>query len=450
MRWRIHVCVIAATVLAPAASSYAGTLTLKAQAGLGGLGRTGRWAPVRVSVENTDRDVTGDLVVSWGDAVVRRAMSLGSPARADLVVYIRSGDVRDVVSVRVESHGAVLQSTDASIRLQSPEEDVTLCVGSSDTSAANDACDATVSAAALPRAMWGYDAIDHLHWEGTSPDALDRDQRIALEQWTAKRLLDDAGVVPSPPRPLPPDDESGGQPLRLIALGTVVYLVLLIAATSAARHVRRRPLVVLGVIGAFAVVGSAAALAAGRVGPSTAVVVTHSSRVDQLPSGGSLVAMKASAQYPTYDAFELRGRLTDGSIVPRNGSRAEARLDEAGEPMLPGAFGFAARQPFALEGVIAFSPFRLSRKDGAVIVANSSAFDYQDCYFSDGVSRQAAGSLRAGQTVDAPAVSSAGNFISCRLAATPVDFEDSRHPVRVEGSTDVVAYLDPLTRRGGR
>src|SRR5690349_16135478 len=139
MRWRVSAFVIVATVLAPAASSFAGTLALKAQAGLAGLGRAGRWAPVHISVDNTDRDFTGDLVVSWGDAVVRRALTLGNPARADLVLYVRAADVRDVVSVRMEANGAVLQSVEAPIRLQSLDEDLTLCVGSGDGTG-SDAC----------------------------------------------------------------------------------------------------------------------------------------------------------------------------------------------------------------------------------------------------------------------------------------------------------------------
>ena len=449
MHWRVYVCAIAACVLAPVDSAYAGALALKAQAGIGGLGRAGRWAPVRVSIDNTDRDFSGDVVVAWGDAVVRRAITLASPSRADLVLYVRTADVRGVISVRVESNDVLQQSIDVPIRLQAPDDEVTLCVGVSDAGQAREECAATVSAAALPRSMWGYDAVDRLRWEGTSPDALDRDQRVALDRWTAKRALDEAGAAFASPSPLPPQDDVGGRPVRLAAVGTVVYLALLIAATAAARHLRRRPLVVYGVIAAFAVLGSAAALAAGRLGPSAAIVVTHSSRVDQLSTGGSLVAIKASAQYPTFDTFALRAALTESAIAPKNGSPAPLRFNESGEPMVPGQFGLASRQAFELDGVVSFSPFRVARQDGIVTVANPSSFDYHDCYLSDGLSRQALGLLRAGQTVDARS-STSGGFIACRLAATPVKFEESRYAVEVEGSTDVVAYLDPLIRQGDK
>ena len=232
----VRACLTAASLLSPLASAYAGTLTVTAQAGLGGLGRTGRWTPLHVSIDNTDRDVAGDIVVSWGDAVVRRAFTLGHPARTDVVLYIRSADVRDLVSVRLESNGTALQSVDVPIRLQPPDEDVTLCVGASNLTEPGGVCAATVTAAALPRSMWGYDAVDHLRWDGAAQDALDGEQRMALTRWMAKRALEDAGVMPLAPRPLAADVDSGGRPARLAVLGTVVYLGVLVLIAIALRH----------------------------------------------------------------------------------------------------------------------------------------------------------------------------------------------------------------------
>jgi hypothetical protein len=448
----VRVCLTAASLLLPLASAYAGTLTVTAQAGVGGLGRTGRWTPVHVSVDNTDRDVTGDLVVSWGDAVVRRAITIGHPARANVVLYIRTADVRDLVSVRVESNGTALQSLEVPIRLQPPDDDVTLCVGVANVPAPSGICAATVTAAALPRSMWGYDAVDHLRWNGVGQDVLDREQRTALDRWMAKRALDDAGVTSLEPRSLAVAavDASTG-PARLAVLGMVVYLGVLVVIAVAVRHLRRRPFAVYAAVAACAVLASAAALAAGRAGPSSAIVVTQSSRVEQLPAGGSRVVMKASAQYPTYDTFRIRARLTEAAIEPdREGSRSEFRFAESGEPELAGTFGLASREAFGLEGVVAFAPFRLSRRDATVTVANASAFDYRDCVFSDGLAREPVGALRAGQAIDAPSAYASSGFISCTLAATPVDFAESRYPVDVQGSTDVVAHLGPLLAAGAR
>ena len=442
LRSGLLACVTAAGVLAPIGSAYAGTLTLTAQAGLGGVGRASRWAPVHVSVDNTDRDFAGDIVVSWGDAVVRRALTLGSPARADLVVYIRSADVRGLVSVKLESHGVVVQSVDAAIRLQPGDADVSLCVGSTAAAGARDDCAARISPAALPRSMRGYDAFDDVRWEGTTPDVLEREQQIAWEQWTAKRQLDKAGIISLPPRPLPPAENSGGPTIATAAAGTLAYLGVLIVSAIAASRVRRRPLVVYGAILAFAAAGSAAALAAGRIGPSTSIVLTHSSRVEQLPSGGSLVAMTATVQYPTFDRFELRARSTDAAMWVQNGPRPELRFDEAGEPILAGVFGLASRQAFTLEAVVAFSPFQVHRGDGGVTVVNSSAFDYHDCYVSDDLAKQQLGALQAGQALNVPQALASNGVMSCTLTATPVEFGDPRHPVRVEGATDVVVRLE--------
>jgi len=204
---------------------------------------------------------------------------------------------------------------------------------------------------------------------------------------------------------------------------------------------RRRPLAVYGAIVAFAAAGSAAALAAGRIGPSTSIVLTHSSRVEQLPSGGSLVAMTAMVQYPTFDRFELRARSTDAAMWPQNSPRPELRSDEAGEPILAGVFGLASRQAFTLEGVVAFSPFQVRHGDTSVTVANSSAFDYHDCYVTDHLAKQVLGALQPGQTLNVPKAIASNGVMSCTLTATPVEFGDPRHAVHVEGVTDVVVHL---------
>jgi len=246
--------------------------------------------------------------------------------------------------------------------------------------------------------MRGYDAFDGVRWQGTTPDVLERDQQIAWEQWTAKRQLGSAGIISLKPRPLSATDDSSGPTIATTAVGTLAYLGVLIAAAMAASRMRRRPLAVYGAIVAFAAAGSAAALAAGRIGPSTSIVLTHSSRVEQLPSGGSLVAMTAMVQYPTFDRFELRARSTDAAMWPQNSPRPELRFDEAGEPILAGVFGLASRQAFTLEGVVAFSPFQVRHGDTSVTVANSSAFDYQDCYVTDDLAKQVLGALQPGHT----------------------------------------------------
>ncbi len=440
MRRHVRACVIAASVLAQAGLVCAGTLTLNAQAGIGGLGRAGRWAPVRVRIENTDREFRGDIVVSWGDAVVRRALTLASPGRADVVLHVRSADVRDVMSVRLEADGATLRSADVPIHLLSPDDEVTICVGSDTTGTAVDGCTAVVSAAALPSTMWGYDAVDRLRWLDTSADALVGGQRTAFDRWTARGALDAAGIALAPPRPLPVQDD-GGRPMRLAAVGAISYVGMLFAAALAGRQFRRKPGFVFVAVAALAGAGSAAALAAGRVGPSAAIVVTHSSLVEQLPEGGSLVWMQASAQFPAFDTFELRARSTEAVVEREHAPQAPVRFAESGEPLLADTLGFAARRRFALEAVVSFSPFRVSRENGAVTATNASRFEYRDCAIAGATSTQAIGVMRPGGSARTTAPLARDSVISCTLSATPMDFSEPRYRVDVEGTTQVAAPL---------
>ncbi len=443
--WRLHACVLAASVFAPFASASAGTLTLKAEAGVAGLGRAGRWAPVHVSIENTDRDFRGDLVISWGDEVVRRAMAVASPARADVTMYIRSVDVRDVVSVRLQSNAATLTSVDAPIRLLSPDDELVLCVGSS----APD-CTATLPALALPRAMWGYDAVDTVRWHGASADGLDHDQRAAFDRWTAKRRLEAAGItVPAAPKPLPPA-QSRARSTNLIVTGVALYLACLTAGAVAARQYRRQAMLVYPTLVTIVLFGSVAAFAAGRIGSSSSLVVVHSSRVVQLASAGSIVSMKASVEYPNADAFELRARSTQAVLQRGRASTAAVRFDEPGEPTIVGTSGLGSRQTFTLDGVLDFVPFRILEQDGVTTVTNASSFDYHDCASSDGVSTENVGTIRAGETRRMPAVSGNTSFMRCALSATPVDFVERRYPVRIEGSTELIVYVQPISEPRGR
>ena len=75
-------------------------------------------------------------------------------------------------------------------------------------------------------------------------------------------------------------------------------------------------------------------------------------------------------------------------------------------------------------------------------VVNSSAFDYHDCYVSDDLAKQQLGALQAGQALNVPQALASNGVMSCTLTATPVEFGDPRHPVRVEGATDVVVRLE--------
>jgi hypothetical protein len=105
-------------------------LTMSADAGLGGVVRAGRWAPVRVDVDNRGQDVSGTLTIEWGKTTARRAVTIAAPARRSFQFYVRTGDVRDIMVVRLESGGRELQRLEKPVRIAGRDETIHLCVES--------------------------------------------------------------------------------------------------------------------------------------------------------------------------------------------------------------------------------------------------------------------------------------------------------------------------------
>src|SRR5437667_9546074 len=98
MKRLAHLLLLAGLVVRPAQADP--TVTVKASAGLGGLCRPGRWTPVRVDVETRGEAAStgvaaGEIIVEWGDARVRRAITLASPSHKQVELYIRTADARD-------------------------------------------------------------------------------------------------------------------------------------------------------------------------------------------------------------------------------------------------------------------------------------------------------------------------------------------------------------------
>jgi hypothetical protein len=451
MKLSVTWCLTALTLFAQVSASAADTLSLTAEAGLGGIGKAGRWSPVRVSVENTGQDLAGELVVGWGDSTVHRSVVLASPSRRRFDVYIRTSDVRGSITVQLRSNGVDLRSVNVPMRAMSSDAEVTLCV----TSAASDAtdtaeCTTRMTAAALPRSMRGYDAIDRVRWRAGSDRVLDADQRVALARWREYRQLEETGVLSLSPRV--PSAAAGVPPrasLNTVAIGTAVYGLVLIVVGSMARRSRRQPLPVYAVIGVIAALGSSVGIAAGHVGPASAVLVRYASTVQQLPGGGSLLSMQGFAEYPAFDSFQIRAALTDAELELKSNPRSESWFDDSGYPVLSGVSGLGTSQEFALEGVVALSPLEIERRSQVIRVRNASSFDLRDCRFPEGFSVQRVGTLRPGQTVEATELEAIeAPFFACTLSETPVDFTDVRYPVRIDGSSLVTAYLPPDSATG--
>jgi hypothetical protein len=429
---------------APTAGYAADAPMLRAEAGLGGLARPGRWVPVRISVDNDGSALQGELVVQWGDATVHRGVVLAAPSRSRFELYIRTPDVRDVITVRLQSKAIAVASIDVPVRVVPLENETTVCVTSAGAVAADlDECTSSVPTEALPRSMRGYDAADRLLWRAGPEAVLASDQRIALERWRQYRQLQDADVPSRAPRPPSAAEGTAFTPsLRALSAGFGLYVLAMVAAGVLTRTTRRRPLPMYAAITCVAVLGSSAALSAGRIGPASAVVVRHVSMLQELPRGGSLISMRAVAEFPSFDTFHLRAGVADSSLESKSTPRSDVWFDDAGLPLLSGVHALGSSEEFTLEGIVDFSPLQVERRPGVVRVTNTASVDLHDCGLSDGFSVQHLGTLAAGRTLETEERQAENTpFFTCELLALPVEFVEGTHPVKVEGTTVVAAYL---------
>src|SRR5687767_8478771 len=184
------------------ASAAAGELVLAARAGLDGVTRPGRWTPVVVTLDNRSAALTGDLVVAWGDTRVRQAVELAAPSATRITLFVRTGDIRDSLSVHVESGGARVAGIDVPLRIAPTDAHVILCLGDARTDAG---CTVSMPAAAIPPSPRAFDAADEV--VAGAGSGLSEDQMNALQLWIAARRVEIAGsaapATGARPRPSP-------------------------------------------------------------------------------------------------------------------------------------------------------------------------------------------------------------------------------------------------------
>ena len=136
------------------------------------------------------------LVVRWGDASVERPIAVPAGARKTFEFYLHTMDVAGAVSVTLLREGKSLASTELPLRAVPAEVPFTLCVAEAGAGADTGSdCTGKTAAAALPRSVRGYDAVDRVDWRGGSEETLPVDQRLAFARWRAMRALDEAGSL---------------------------------------------------------------------------------------------------------------------------------------------------------------------------------------------------------------------------------------------------------------
>jgi hypothetical protein len=431
--------------------------TLDAAAGLGGLAKAGRWTPLAVSIASDREAIDAELVVTWGDARLRRAVTLSPGGRKTFELYIRTTDPRGAIDVRLQSGGRDLAVANAPVRVLGADDHVTVCVIADAASPLDSsACTATVLTRSLPRSPRGYEVADDLVWPGTH-SGIAPEQDAALRAWRSLEALDasgDLGATPQVSRPLVPR----GLPAALTPVVGGIGLAYLTALLCSAALLRSRRARLSRLAAAFAVItaGACAAIAAiGRVGATRAVHVHHVTLLQQLPdTQASVLTVRGIAEFPAFDRFALRLPSADGTLETASASgTASGVLDADGFPVVTGVFGVAGRQSFAGEAVVDVYPLVIENRGAMIAIENRSGRTLRDCRLGRGLAASMSGTLEPGAHIEASRTGSSdeapgGPVITCVSDEAPLPFTETQRPVIMHGETTIAAYLRGPARGG--
>jgi len=431
--WRWLAAVLLA-VLLETSGAAAQDVSLAARAGLGGLARPGRWAPVRIDVDSL-AGIDGRLVLEWGGSRVTRELRLVSGARRSVELYIRAADVRDVITIRLESAGRVLASTQASVRLVGLDDVVTVCVDRSEA-AARLMCTASVGADTAPQAWRGYDAADAVAPDATSSDFAP-EQRAALQLWRFARASREAGATPmagAVPAAPPP----GSHAAPLLSLYPAALAALLLMPLVA----RRTPDAQVVVFWLVTLTASGAALTLGRTAP---LVIHHASTVEAFEGvARALVEMRALAVFPSSGVYAVTGDSPGQTIDSGRpvADTVDQRFEDAGHPVLAGRAGLGERLGFHLQGTTDRALLAATAAGDHVRVSNIAGQALDACEWPGETGATGPSGLPAGASFLVPRPVEHGT-VTCRLSDTPVTLQAGGRSVRSVGATIVALHLSP-------
>jgi hypothetical protein len=405
---------------------------LRAEAGLGGFVRPGRWTPVRIRVENKSSDLVGEILVEWGDAQLHRAIDVPAPSRTVLELYVRTLDVRGSIAVHVIANGEAVTSVDIPVRAVDDDERLVLCVGAVPPDPRESPCSASMPPEALPNSMRGYVAADEVRLPPGAESRLTPAQRTALHRWRAYHEIEARDLQTRPPQ-APLSASTPGGVGRASLLGAWMTIALSICCASIWMRGYGSAWQSYMALAAATGLGVACAVLAGRFGPGAQILVRHSTTVEQVADGG-IVSMRGTIEYPAFAAYAMHVSGVDGALTLRPFGANEQWLNDVGAPVRRGTFGRGAHDEVEIDGVAEYAPFRV-REEGSVIrVSNVSDATLSDCSFPEGFSERRVGTLAPGQTASARATAASdAPFFSCLVVQMPVTFSDVRFPVRIEG-----------------
>jgi hypothetical protein len=446
-RWCIAatVCLCGIAVVTPRADGTRAALTVSA--GLGGFVKAGRWAPVRVEVDNTRGPSSADLEVTWGDATVRRQVVLGSPGIRRFDLFIRTAEAGSFMRVALRSSDGEEIVTEQPVTVLAHATPVTLCVSGVDEWLDDAArCTVTLGPQQLPSSVRGYDVVDDVLIAGDRK-VLPELTRGALDRWRSLHALEASGDLSLTPQVTRPTLRRGlasaSAPIVTIFASGYIVLLLIIGVTGATTRLAASRVWLAFVLGTMAAAG--AALALGRAGPGATVVVHHTSLLQQLAgASGALLTLRAVAEFPSDDFVQLRVPVEDAMLETAAASgRAAHWVDEAGYPILSGRFGLGTRQAFGVEAVTDTQWLTVIERGETVEISNQTADTLHDCRFGDGMSVTDVGDLPARQTVTARFQGEvAGPLFTCIAAVPALALDERSRAVEMRGTTTVAVYRD--------
>ena len=437
---------VAAPAAAQSAAADAPPSPVHVVAGLGGIAKPGRWLPVWVSIDHAgDAPLRGRISLSWGTTTLERHIELASAGRREIELYIRTADIEDAVTVRVDTSDGASHAIDAPVSIVPVTEPVTACLVPPGAAASITGCSIVIPTDRLPGSPRGYDAVNSIAWPaGDVP--LGSPYGDALAEWQAVRALEDAGdlgVTPQVTRPVLRRGLPGPTGVTLLA-GSALYVIALSLLASAALS-RRLTLPRLAVASAATLAAATAgSLWLGAVGPASAVRLHLTTLVQQIPgTRASLLTMRGVAEFPSSDVYTLGLPAVDAMVEVASGPGAvRQEMDVSGYPMLSGSFGLGSRQAFAAEAWGDVQPLEVTAADGRARIRNVTTRTLRDCRFGDVGMEGATRSLAPGAVLTGTyADDHLGPLATCTLDAPVLPFTAGAAAVDAMGATTVVAYL---------
>jgi hypothetical protein len=214
---------IACPIQAVFGQAVSGTIV----AGFGGYYRIGKCMPIKVHLENSGSDLSGEITVQISQTSFSQAVSLPSPSRKTFVFYVVPPKYFHELEIKLFADGKLLKVFSSAVQRVSDEE--LLVVRSATLKQLTSIDNPPLSSGKekivyldpqdFPESWNDYDAVNSVILDASDATRLNEFQRAALSRWT---LLGGSVTLSSRDRiARPPNTDSGSASFRtVLGLGT--------------------------------------------------------------------------------------------------------------------------------------------------------------------------------------------------------------------------------------